>query len=170
MKRLLLILALILGPPTLLWAADNFTAQTPSGQITVRAKDTGSSILSSQVTVQDSNNAALISCTGHIYKHITSATDTVAVQGVTSQVIYICGYRATFAGTATVFLENTASTNNNCSSTLTQIAPVESGVANTQFGFISAYWTGLKNTSGNGLCINSTGTGGVDVEVWYQQF
>ncbi len=168
MKRLLLILLMVLGPPA--WAADNWTAQTPSGSVTFRSLDTGAGVESPQVTVQDKNNSQLISCTGHVYKHITSATDTVAVQGVTSQVVYICGYRATFAGTATVFLENTASTNNNCSSTLTQIAPVETGVANTQFGFVSGYWTGLKNTSGNGLCINSTGTGGVDVEVWYQQF
>ncbi len=170
MKRLLLILALILGPPGLLWAADNWTAQTPAGQVTFRALDTGSSILSPQTTVQDKNNQQLISCTGHVYKHITSATDTLAVQGVTSQIIYICGYRATFAGTATMFLENTASVNANCSSSNTQIAPVETGVANTQFGFVAGYWTGLKNTVSNGLCINSTGTGGVDVEIWYQQF
>lgn len=114
--------------------------------------------------------AGLISCDNHVFKHITSATDTLAVQGVASQTIRICGWRSRAAGTATWYLENTASTNANCSSTLTQITGVASEVANSGETVLASFWTGLKNTSGNGLCINSTGTGGVDVDIWYTQF
>lgn len=111
-----------------------------------------------------------ITCDNHVFKHITSATDTLAVQGVASQTIYICSWRSRAAGVATWFLENTASTNANCSSTLTQITGVATEAANTGETWGSAFWSGLKNTSANGLCINSTGTGGVDVDIWYTQF
>lgn len=112
----------------------------------------------------------LINCDNHIFKHITTATDTLAVQGVASQTIFICGWRSRAAGTATWFLENTASANANCSSTLTQITGVASEIANSGDVTYNPIWGGLKNTSGNGLCINSTGTGGVDIDVWYTQF
>ncbi len=112
----------------------------------------------------------LINCDSHVFKHITSATDTLAVQGVASQTIYICGWRSRAAGVATWFLENTASANANCSSSNTQITGVATEAANTGEVAKSAFWDGLKNTSGNGLCINSTGTGGVDVDIWYTQF
>jgi len=114
--------------------------------------------------------AGLIQCDSHVFKHITSATDTLAVQGVASQTIYICGATGNAAGTATWFLENTASANANCSSSNTQITGVATEAANTRSGFYNPLWGGLKNTSGNGLCINSTGTGGVDVDIWYTQF
>jgi len=32
----------------------------------------------------------LINCDSHVFKHITSATDTLAVQGVASQTVYVC--------------------------------------------------------------------------------
>lgn len=111
-----------------------------------------------------------INCDNHVFKHITTATDTLAVQGVASQTIYICGWRSRAAGTATWYLENTASTNANCASTLTQITGVASEVANSGEVAYNPIWGGLKNTSGNGLCINSTGTGGVDIDIWYTQF
>ncbi len=112
----------------------------------------------------------LINCDNHVFKHITTATDTLAVQGVASQTIYICGWRSRAAGVATWFLENTASTNANCGSTLTQITGVATEAANTGEINNNPIWGGLKNTAGNGLCINSTGTGGVDVDIWYTQF
>ena len=112
----------------------------------------------------------LIICDNHTFKHITSATDTLAVQGVASQTIYVCGWRSRAAGVATWFLENTASANANCSSSNTQITGVATEAANTGETILTAFWNGVKNTSGNGLCINSTGTGGVDVDIWYTQF
>lgn len=111
-----------------------------------------------------------INCDNHVFKHITTATDTLAVQGVASQTVYICGWRARAAGVATWFLENTASVNANCSSTLTQITGVATEAANTGEVAYNPFWGGLKNTSANGLCISSTGTGGVDVDIWYAQF
>lgn len=114
--------------------------------------------------------ARMITCDNHVFKHITSATDTLLVQGVASQTIYVCGWRSRAAGVATWFLENTASANANCSSSLTQITGVATEAANTGETLLPPYWTGLKNTAGNGLCANSTGTGGVDLDVWYTQF
>jgi len=114
--------------------------------------------------------AAPIVCDNHVFKHITSATDTLAVQGVASQTVYVCGWRSRAAGVATWFLENTASANANCSSSNTQITGVATEAANTGETVLSSFWSGLKNTAGNGLCINSTGTGGVDVDIWYTQF
>ena len=111
----------------------------------------------------------LINCDNHVFKHITTATDTLAVQGVASQTIYVCGWRSRAAGVATWYLENTGSANANCSSTNTQITGVATEAANTGEVNNNPIWGGLKNTSGNGLCINSTGTGGVDVDIWYTQ-
>lgn len=111
-----------------------------------------------------------VMCDNHVFKHITSAADTLAVQGVASQSIYVCAWRSRAAGVATWFLENTASVNANCSSTLSQITGLATEAANTGETWGAPYWGGLKNTSGNGLCINSTGTGGVDIDVWYTQF
>lgn len=113
---------------------------------------------------------SVINCDLHVFKHITTATDTLAVQGVASQTVFVCGATAQAAGTATFFLENTASVNANCSSSNTQIAGLTTMAANGQYGFYNPVWGGLKNTAGNGLCINSTGTGGFDLDIWYAQF
>lgn len=107
-------------------------------------------------------------CNGHVAGTISSATDTLLVQGVTSQTIRVCGWKVSFAGTATAFLENTASVNANCSSTLTKIAGKDTGAVNNAFGFYGLY-QGLSNTVSNGLCVNSTGTGGFDYDLWYWQ-
>lgn len=112
----------------------------------------------------------MISCNQHVFKHITTATDTLVVQGVASQTVYVCGWHDSFAGTATWYLENTASANANCGSTLTQISGLVTGAVNVVDPFLVPYWAGLANTSGNGLCIKSTGTGGVDIDLWYAQF
>jgi hypothetical protein len=111
----------------------------------------------------------VVGCDSHKFLHITTATDTVVVQGVTSKIVKVCGALAWFNGTNQVFLENTASTNNNCSSTLTQISGQWSGLSQSVGGFLGAFWTGFANTSGNGLCVNSTGTGAVDLDVFYTQ-
>lgn len=108
-------------------------------------------------------------CTSHAFKHITSATDTLAVQGVSAQTVRLCAWIARAAGTATWYWENTASTNANCSSTLTQISGVNTEAANTGISASLPFGITLNNTSANGLCINSTGTGGVDIDFWYAQ-
>ena len=113
--------------------------------------------------------AGLIQCDNHVFKHITSATDTNAVTGVTSQVIYICSWRSRAAGTATWFLESSNNTSGTCGSP-TQLTGVATEAANTGETWGGAFWSGLKVAAANGLCINSTGTGGVDVDIWYTQF
>jgi hypothetical protein len=79
-----------------------------------------------------------------------------------------------FTGSAaqSVFLENTASANANCTSTKTQIGSTITGNSSAPLstGFHNALWSGLKNTAGNGLCLNTSGTGGVGYDLWYAQF
>lgn len=126
-----------------------------------------------QSVSEGGNLTGVVGCNLHAFIHVTSGTDTLLVQGVASQTVKVCGVKASFAGTAAqaVYLENTASANANCSSTKVQIAGAMTGNASAPNvdGFISATWTGLANTSGNGLCLNSTGTGPVDVDLWYTQ-
>lgn len=118
-------------------------------------------------------NTAAVGCDSHVFKHITSATDTVVVQGVSAKTIKICGALASFSGSAaqSIFLENTASANNNCSSSNTQITGLWTGNSSSPSteGFYNPIWGGLSNTSGQGVCVNSSGTGGVDLDVWYTQ-
>lgn len=113
---------------------------------------------------------SVTNCDQHVFLHITTATDTLITQGVTGQTVYVCGATAQAAGTATFFLENTASTNANCASANTQIAGLTTMAANGQYGFYNPMWGGLKNTAANGLCVNSTGTGGFDLDVWFAKF
>jgi hypothetical protein len=110
----------------------------------------------------------LISCTQHGFKHITSATDTLAVPLVSGQTTYLCSYASSAAGTATWYFEDAAATG--CTSTLTQLTGLNSEAANTGRVIKSAYWDGIKTTAAHDLCIKSTGTGGVDVDYWYAQF
>lgn len=110
---------------------------------------------------------AQAACTSHGFLHITTATDTLAVEGKANRVIRICGYKATFAGTATVYLES--ATDTGCASGFTQLTGVDSGVAQSVFGFYNPVAGGLQTPSGNALCVHSTGTGGVDVDIWFLQ-
>src|SRR5215469_15289755 len=150
-----------------------------SGNVSVKSNSTGATGASTPANATylgesaSGNLTGVVGCDSHVFKHITTATDTLAVQGVSAKTIKICGYSINFAGTAaqSVFLENTASVNANCSSANTQITGVSTGSATTPSyaGFMAAFWTGLANTSANGLCINSTGTGAVDIDIFYTQ-
>lgn len=151
-------------------AANQSTANTALAAIQTSAATTATNSALAIPTIQSGGVTALISCDNHVTASITSATDTLLVQGVTAKTIYICGWRARAAGVATWYLENTASTNANCSSTLTRLTGTATEAANTGEVMNPALWSGLKNTAGNGLCAKSTGTGGVDVDIFYAQF
>jgi len=114
--------------------------------------------------------AAPINCDNHVFKHITTATDTMFVQGVASQVIYVCSWRSRAAGVATWLLETEADQSATCNGTLAQINGIATEAANTGETWGGNFWSGLKTSAGFGLCAKSTGTGGVDVDVWYAQF
>jgi len=113
---------------------------------------------------------APITCDNHTFKHITTATDTAVVTGVASQTIYLCGVEPKFAGTATVYVEEDAGTSSSCGDSLSQIGGLYSGVAQNFPGFYNPTWGGFKTAAGHGVCLKSTGTGGVDVDVWWAQF
>lgn len=125
------------------------------------------------VTNSTGTNQAQIQCDSFKFVHVTSATDTLLVQGVTAKTVRVCGVVASFSGSAaqSFFLENTASTNANCSSANTQITALVTGNASSPmpYGWYNPTWGGLANTSANGLCVNTSGTGGVDIQIWYEQ-
>jgi hypothetical protein len=147
-------------------AATAANQTTGNASLATIATNTGLSV----PTTQSGAVTALISCDSHVTKSIGSSTDTLAVQGVTAKTIYICGWRSRSAGTTAWFLENTASANANCASTNTRLTGTASEVANSGEVMNPAFWSGLRNTAGNGLCINTVGTGVVDIDIWYTQF
>lgn len=110
--------------------------------------------------------AGVVICDHHAFVHITSATDTMLVAHVAAKTVKVCGYKASFVGTNTVYLEQ--STADACTSP-SQIAGADSGLAQSVFGWLNALWGGLATTAGDALCVNSSGTGAVDVDVFYTQ-
>lgn len=165
---------------TTFWAGVALGAMANYGTSPGAVKVPGVNAFMTNANANGANNSANSSpvviandqvCTNptHAFKHITTATDTLAVQGVTAQTVRLCAWKSRAAGTATWYWENTASTNANCSSTLTQISGVATEAANTGEVVMLPIGVTLNNTSANGLCINSTGTGGVDIDFWYQQ-
>lgn len=144
-----------------------------SSKVNVNLSSITGTNVPSGVTNSSGANQAQIQCDSFKFVHVTSATDTLLVQGVTAKTVRICGVVASFSGSAaqSFFLENTASTNANCASANTQIAGLVTGNATTPmpYGWYNPTWGGLANTSANGLCVNTSGTGGVDIQVWYEQ-
>jgi hypothetical protein len=151
----------------------------PAGAATLALQTAGNSSLTTIAantaaavpTVQGGAATALISCNNHVMRNnITTSADTNLIQGVTAQTIYICGWRVRANGVVNWFLENTASTAANCTSANTPITATAFEAVNTGEVMNPAFWSGLKNTAGNGLCINTVGTGGLSIDVWYTQF
>lgn len=114
-----------------------------------------------------------LTCNGHVFVHITTATDTLLVQGVLGQRVKFCGVKNNFVGSAaqSTFIENTASVNANCSSANTQIGNLVTGSATAPSvdQFYDAFWAGMANTMDNGVCAHTSGTGPLDVEIWFNQ-
>lgn len=114
----------------------------------------------------------VVTCGSHVFKHITTATDTNLVAGVSSQVIKVCGASFNFSGSAaqSAYLEDSNNQSTTCSS-LTQIGGLITGNSSSPSaaGFYNAIWGGLATSSGYNLCVNTSSTGGVDVDVWYTQ-
>ena len=77
------------------------TAQTSLNSIVA---NTAASVPTLQGPTTGGAATALISCNAHAFLHITTATTTNIVPGVTSQNVYICGWRSRAAGVATWFL------------------------------------------------------------------
>lgn len=111
----------------------------------------------------------IITCDSHVFKHITTATDTLVVELSSGKKTYICDWETDLAaGTATVYLETATSTT--CGGTLAQITGVKNLVANVGEKGSSPFYRGLSTPASDGLCAHSTGTGGFDIDVYYTQF
>ena len=125
------------------------------------------------VTAYDSETGGYLSWRDHVrdkhaFAHITSATDTDLVTGVTSQTVYICGFEPKFAGTATVYVENDGGTSSSCGGTHSRRS-VASIQVQRRVSPASTIRSGAasKTHRAMGFCAKSTGTGDVSVDLWY---
>jgi hypothetical protein len=117
-----------------------------------------------------SNNAAATPhfCSSHIFKHITSATDTQAVAASGSTTIYVCDYSFSFGGAGNFYLEK--ATSGTCA-TLTQLTGQWYGAANSGKVAAENWYRGVNTGASAQLCINtSTFTGPLDIDIYYDQY
>lgn len=122
--------------------------------------------VSSQVSI---NNAAATPhlCGSHVFKHITTATDTQIVPASGSTNIYVCDYSISFNGTGNIYLEKAAS--GTCA-TLTQIDQAWYGVANAGKLAAKEYYHGLNTGASAQLCANTSAGVAIDISVDYDQY
>lgn len=106
-------------------------------------------------------------CGSHIYKHITTATDTQIVAASGSTTIYICDYSFSFNGTGNAFLEK--ATSGTCA-TLTQIDQTWYGAANLGKLAANPYYQGLNTGASAQLCVNTSAGVSFDIAVNYDQY
>jgi hypothetical protein len=122
--------------------------------------------VTSQVSTNNTATTPHI-CGSHVFKHITTATDTQIVAASGSENIYICDYSLSFNGTGNFYLEK--ATSGTCA-TLTQIDQDWYGVANGGKIAANPYYQGLNTGSSAQLCANTSAAIAVDVAVNYDQY
>jgi hypothetical protein len=108
----------------------------------------------------------------HTTYHTAAAGTTLLVQGVNAQTARVCGFSVNFAGNfgQSVALQSVATTSATCNAGTTQIGSLYTGTGTPSYaGFYNALWGGLAVSAGSGVCMSSSGTGSVDVDIWYQQ-
>jgi hypothetical protein len=111
--------------------------------------------------------APLRICGSHVFKHITTATDTQIVAASGAQTIYVCDYDISFNGTGNIFLEK--ATSGTCATT-TQIDLTWYGVANWGKNVGKPFYTGLNTGPSAQLCANTNAAVPVDIAVDYDQY
>lgn len=106
-------------------------------------------------------------CGSHIFKHITTATDTQILPASGSTTIYVCDYSLSFGGTGNAFLESASS--GTCGG-LTQIDHTWYGLAGVNKPAANGLWSGLATAASARLCIQTSAAVSVDVGVNYDQY
>jgi hypothetical protein len=107
-------------------------------------------------------------CGNHVFKHITTATDTQLVAASGSTNIYVCDYSFSFGGAGNFFLEK--ATTGTCA-TLTQLTGQWYGAASSGKTDANPYYRGVSTGASAQLCVNtSTFTGPLDIDVYYDQY
>jgi hypothetical protein len=106
-------------------------------------------------------------CGNHVFKHITTATDTQIVAASGSQTIYVCDYSISFNGTGNIYLEK--ATSGTCA-TLTQIDQAWYGVVNAGKTNAKPFYTGLNTGASAQLCANTSAAVTIDIAVDYDQY
>lgn len=155
-RRLLLAAALLLCAP--LAAAQNQVA-TPNGSV-VPYVSTYWNIGGAQTQPHQ--------CGSHVFKHITSATDTLLVEISGSQTIYVCDMEFSANAADNVYLEKATSTS--CGGSLTQIGMKWYLTANEGKAAPNPFYRGLNAGSGHGLCVNTSGAVSFDIALYYDEY
>lgn len=106
-------------------------------------------------------------CGSHIFKHITTATDTQIVAASGSNTIYVCDYSLSFGGTGNAHLES--ATTGTCA-TLTQIDQEWYGLAGVNKLAANGLYSGLNTGASAQLCVKTSAAVSVDVAVNYDQY
>ncbi len=106
-------------------------------------------------------------CGSHVYKHITTATDTEIVGRSGSTNIYVCDYSFSANAANNVYLEK--STSGTCAG-LTQIDQTWYLTANQGKTNAKAFYSGLNAGASNSLCVNTSQAVNFDVAVDYDRY
>lgn len=105
-------------------------------------------------------------CASHVYKHITTATDTQLVAGVSGSKVCVCDYEFSFGGTGNAYLEY--STTGTCASP-TQMTMAWYGAVNIGKAASNPYYRGLTTPASAQLCVNTSGAVSFDIAIYYDQ-
>jgi hypothetical protein len=145
-------------------ASGNGTSGAGNQRVNIASDNTAFS-----VNTVSTNNAAAQPhiCGSHVFKHITTATDTQVVAASGSTTIYVCDYSISFNGTGNVYLEK--ATSGTCA-TLTQIDQAWYGVANSGKIAANPYYQGLNTGASAQLCANTSQAVTIDIAVNYDQY
>lgn len=106
-------------------------------------------------------------CGSHIFKHITTATDTQILPASGTTTIYVCDYSLSFGGTGNAYLESASS--GTCGG-LAQIDQAWYGLAGVNKTAANGLYSGLATPASARLCINTSAAVSVDVGVNYDQY
>ncbi len=146
------------------------TSSVPTGtnSIGTVGLNTGSNVVGTVNTVStNGGNGVPHVCGSHVFKHITTATDTQIVAASGSTTIYICDYSFSFNGTGNAYLEK--ATSGTCA-TLTQIDQTWYGAANVGKIAANPYYQGLNTGASAQLCVNTSQAISFDISVNYDQY
>lgn len=146
------------------------TAYAGSGAATIVAALKGIYNVATSPLPLNVNNVTTAAemCGNHIFKHITTATDTQIVAPSGSTTVRVCDIGFSFGGTGNAYLES--ATSSSCGGTLTQIDMAWYGVANLSKTDAEPWYRGLNAGSSNGLCVHTTGAVSFDISVYYDQY
>lgn len=106
-------------------------------------------------------------CDLHASYDASTSGSTKIVTGVSGRKVYICGLLVQTGGTATN-VKLVEGTGTNCGTGSANITPAYQLAANSNVGFMSAFWTGMASaTNADDVCINASAANAVQADLFY---